>query len=82
MSPSVTRAHHIARNDHRNGLDPTGGAPRLPSRIPDESAAPRRLEVDVLSPLEPQDLSGLIGGGDLKTQSFDDPARLQDLGGV
>jgi hypothetical protein len=85
MSPVVTHAHHIARNDHRNGLGPevsavTCDAPAL--RPPRRKLLPRRLEGDVLGPFEPQDRTGVIGGGDRKTQSFDDLARLQDLGGI
>jgi hypothetical protein len=42
----------------------------------------RRLERDVLGTLERQDLSGVIGGGDLQTEPFDDLAGLVNLGGV
>jgi len=40
------------------------------------------LERDVIGSLEPLDRARLIGGRDLKTQPFDDVARLPNLDGV
>jgi hypothetical protein len=91
MSPSVAPAHHIVRSDHRNRLRTALcasshrvaiGQAAAPHLCPRRGAATAELERDVIGALEPQDLARLIGGCDLKTQPFDDVARLKDLGGV
>jgi hypothetical protein len=82
MSPSVNPAHHIVRSDHRNRLR-KARAHRAPRLLPlGARAAQIELERDVIGALEPEDRARLIGRRDLKTQPFDDVARLPNLDGV